>query len=399
MQVRTLVVDSAGAYTLNDGVDGGGADRKVPGRAVLTVYRAQLGTSATTHAQGARAVDITIAKAMTEDRIGRHHHGVHYLSGSTNLSKLWVQIGDFVNITDPRFVAYAKDGVSSSDYKFEVVGKEGGDGEGDPHVRWILASSDPDATAPTWAVINTTGRTIDASMGVMQSLDEGGNARVVSGLKVSAGSGLAVDITAGVAAALHTRNVVQSAQTLSGLPASQLNEISASPVPLGGFHVHSRHLATTVADLVFTTSAGTVTKLTSAGANLPTMFDGDLFRITSANTPTNNGVYRVTNPTATASSIGCTKIDSTIDPEDDTSSNTVLTPEPEAPRGYALLAVATTDGSSVTNVVDHRGFAVLTGAQLEPDTVQIDSLNNTMQHTLSEGINSNFHQWPNFVSP
>lgn len=70
----------------------------------------------------------------------------------------------------------------------------------------------------------------------------------------------------------------------------------------------SQGAVTAVADLRFSTSAGIVTGLDSAGANLPTVADNDYIEVRGAIDTNNNGLYRVFDAAPTASQITVNKI-------------------------------------------------------------------------------------------
>ncbi len=81
---------------------------------------------------------------------------------------------------------------------------------------------------------------------------------------------------------------------------------------------------TNVSDLVFTGASGATVTVTSAGTNIPTLADNEWIEIRSANTPGNDGLYRVADATPTTGSVDLEKFTGPNPANDGSSSTDVL---------------------------------------------------------------------------
>jgi len=177
-----------------------------PGSATYTIVRGQLGTTAQEWdssldgGQSAVSVrDITVNVAVVDALLSRFGEGATEISVETSIAECDKQVGDLVTITDPSYVAYGKDGITTSD-KWEIVSKELNPAS-PGFVRWSLVYAA--------AVVNTRSRAIRVPYPGRSALLRSSHAAadalqpaVVDGLAVSAvvGSSTAT-VAAGVMAA------------------------------------------------------------------------------------------------------------------------------------------------------------------------------------------------------
>ena len=123
-----------------------------PGLCVVTMVRAQLGTTGAAHAEGARIVDITTAKIMAERYLERKAYGLPPISFRLNMLHVDIELGDVITIDWPEFVWFGTDGLDTS-YRWEVIGKEI-DPHGDPPSIKITASFVKHASATRTTIAN-----------------------------------------------------------------------------------------------------------------------------------------------------------------------------------------------------------------------------------------------------
>lgn len=119
-----------------------------------SITRAQLGTSASRHHGGgdsrghlAYVYDITALVLLCDELLARFGYGCPLVSVETLLTKYEYQIGDMINLTYDRFLAYGMDGLSAD--KFEIVGKEFDLFANPPRIKWDLAYAGTNAVTRT----------------------------------------------------------------------------------------------------------------------------------------------------------------------------------------------------------------------------------------------------------
>lgn len=158
--------------------------------------RGQFGTTAVSHDKGDAAVDVTIPIHMAQERLNRFSNGIPILEVITHLHTYEVQIGDFVSVNEPGFIAYGLNGLSDTD-KFEVVGKELD--ITNARIKWRLAYVQTAAVTSTG--IETLVRKFKTGPNKhygMTKADGTSHTGVVSGFTASAGAGFSLDITSGL---------------------------------------------------------------------------------------------------------------------------------------------------------------------------------------------------------
>lgn len=257
--------------------------------------RAQLGTTAAAHTgwadladtnifKAGRVYDVTIPEYMARKRLERFSNGVGILEVETHLSAYKVQIGDFVTVTDPDFLAYGIDGLDNT-VKWEVIGKEP-DFES-MVIKWTLAQVVTPATLDSsfWTKFSANAGISLAGGDSSVSLISPSYA-TVNGLEVSDGGGTDVSIASGfiynglggttfkdgVTITLGTNKTYDIVATSDGTVAAiDTSVIDVKPVlPSKG---------TVLAQV--STDASAITAIVTTGATPNTIMDG---RIISAGT-------------------------------------------------------------------------------------------------------------------
>jgi len=185
--------------------------------------RGQFGTTPAAHGPGRGIVDMTVAIAMAQKRIGRFSNGAWQLTVTTGLDKIGYELGDIITLENDRFVAVNQDGLTATT-KWEITGKQINRYSEPPHIEWdlVIAYHDTPLTiSPQYA----------GSIGVRQDLTTAGNLQaaqqnsdvfeqhVQSGFGLGTATGLNQNIDAGVASSGLSRTAT-SAKTIT-VPASR----------------------------------------------------------------------------------------------------------------------------------------------------------------------------------
>lgn len=187
-----------------------------PIRATLTVVRGQLGTTKATHdaanadTWGSSATspivpslcfDITIVVAMAQELLARFSNGMDTIEfRAISLKHVVLQVGDLITIINPRYVAFGKDGLTSSN-KWEIISKEVAAGPGETGVKLTCVSVE--TTTPTeshvsWSRIMSLGSS-RADMMIREAVGQ----HSVSGGYTLSGSGLVGTLTSGAVSTVH----------------------------------------------------------------------------------------------------------------------------------------------------------------------------------------------------
>jgi hypothetical protein len=161
--------------------------------------RGMFNTNASAHKQSLTYVfDITIVINLVEELLSRFKDGCSIIEMETNLGKYEYQIGDFVTITHPGYMAYGKDGLSGSD-KWEIVTKEVDIFSDPPKIRWRLAAAgvaSPVTTGIPFHGFMPADSTSRLELGLEN--EDLVVPHIISGLVVSQVSGLDGKVSAGV---------------------------------------------------------------------------------------------------------------------------------------------------------------------------------------------------------
>lgn len=231
--------------------------------AVSGMTRGMFGTSA---APAVTVVDVTVPAYIADRVLERHHDGLSVLEVETDLSQLGVEVGDFVGITWPAYVAYAKNGLDGTE-KFEVLSKQVEmDG-----IKWVVAQVV--VATPTTARAGMSGL---RSRGLAATFRQGAKDQdtflphVTSGLVVTHTSGLQVSVSAGRASIGVLSSDLDTA-TLLALKANTTHwvhfdvETDALFMSVGATKPLAPWSAVFLAKVV--TDGSTVTTLSTAGRN------------------------------------------------------------------------------------------------------------------------------------
>jgi hypothetical protein len=130
------------------------------------VTRGYAGSTDANHLADARVYDATVLVALGEAILDRAAHGISIIEVVTNFGEFENQIGDIGTVTHTAYLAYGKDGITSSD-KWEIISKSASKAEN--RITWKLAAAG--TTAATlegggrqWGVEETTNVAADETL-------------------------------------------------------------------------------------------------------------------------------------------------------------------------------------------------------------------------------------------
>lgn len=167
------------------------------GQVTATVTREQFGTTAVAHAAlETRVWDITLFVYLAEQLLRRFAYGVPPVRFDLPLRWAWLQRGDLVTLTQPKYLAYGFDGITSSQ-KWEIVKKEVTVVGGAPRIS--IGCAYAGVNTPTLTVIPRQAES--AGMAQFNTATDGTLSQgfVASGCGVTSVAALTVSVAAGTA--------------------------------------------------------------------------------------------------------------------------------------------------------------------------------------------------------
>jgi hypothetical protein len=203
--------------------DGDPTDKDLPVFATATIAstnRGLLGSTASTHTQGSKVVDVTAAYDFAETTIRRFSNGAPTIQVTTSLIHCGVQVGDLVTLENDVYLSFGRDGITSA-VKFEVTKKEIrlDDSQAGCHFTLVYAGeSSPPAIVKTydwWR--RELGKGLLADLAEAADRQVNASNHVNSGLGVTS-SGLDVTVESGFGARGSRLSPLLQSQTVTVRP-------------------------------------------------------------------------------------------------------------------------------------------------------------------------------------